>query len=852
VTVGQLLALAWRESRFARRRLFLFLSAISLGVASLVAVQGFAGNLARGVQREARALLGADLVLSSRETFGPQTEALLDSLRGAGAPVALRTSFMSMALAPATGATRLAQVRAPESGYPFYGEIETVPAAAWDRLHDGRAAIVDPALLAALGVQQGDSLAIGEARFRIIAALGRVPGDVEIASAFAPRVFIPARFLDETGLLGFGSRIENEAFIALPAPGAADRIDAERGEALRAERVRSRTVAEQQEGLAEAFGRLTSYLGLIGVLALLLGGIGVASATGAYMARKTETVAVLRCLGATSKQVFAIYLAQAAVMGAAGAALGAVIGVAVQWALPGLLTGLLPVEVRATPEPAAIATGVAVGLGTALVFAALPLLGIRRISPLAALRATVSREPSGSPDRARLAALAAIAAAALLLIWLQIGDVAVAVGMLAGLAAVLAALWLLAIGLTRAVHRLPRAGIPYLVRQGIANLHRPGNQTATVVMSLGFGVFLLATLLLTQHNLLLPLRADGAADRANLLLWDVQDDQLAGVDSLMTQQGAPPMQSAPIIPMRVAAINGTEIRPWTEDEIAAAEFEDEAPEGWAVRREYRSTYRDNLTGGERLTDGAFWDQEGGDPAQVSLEVDIAEELGVEIGDTIVWNVQGVRLPTEVTSLRAVDWARFEPNFFAVFPSAALADAPKTWVVLARGGTPAARADIQGAIVARFPNVAAVDLTNVQEALDNVIGRISAVISFLGAFSVATGFVVLVGAVATGRLRRIREGVLLKTLGATRSQIGGILLTEYAILGLLSVVAGILLAGAAGWALSRWLFDVPFELTAGPLLALALSVAALATVIGVWASREVFARTPLEALREEVS
>ncbi|HEX5520296.1 MAG TPA: FtsX-like permease family protein, partial [Longimicrobiaceae bacterium] len=284
-----------------------------------------------------------------------------------------------------------------------------------------------------------------------------------------------------------------------------------------------------------------------------------------------------------------------------------------------------------------------------------------------------------------------------------------------------------------------------------------------------------------------------------------------------------------------------------------------APAAWALRREYRSTYRDSLVGSERVVAGRWETGEGtGDREQgtgeivypLSLEVGVAEDLGVGVGDRIDWDVQGVRVATEVTSLREVDWARFEPNFFAVFPPAALEAAPHSFVVLSRAGGESERAGLQRTVVERFPNVAVLDLTQLQHTLDTVIGRVSAVIRFLAAFSVATGFVVLLGAVAAGRLERIHDSVLLRALGATRRQVAAILAVEYLLLGALAALVGAGLAVGAGWALARWLFDVGYGVPAPPLLSLGGAVALLAVMIGMWASREVYAHTPLEVLREE--
>lgn len=855
-----ILALAWRESRFVRRRLFLFLSAISLGVAALVAVQSFAANLEAGVRQQARALLGADLRLASRQPLGTGTEALLDSLRAAGYPVARVTSFVSMALAPRTGGVRLVRVRGTEAGFPFYGAIETTPAGLWERLQTGRYALVDPALLLALEAQTGDTLALGEGRFQILGVLEKVPGDVEIASVFAPRVYIPARFLEQTALLQFGSRVDYEAFIQLPAAGAAERLVQEQAAVLRGERVSARTAQQQQENLSEALARLSSYLGLVGVFALLLGGIGVASAMRAYMAQKADTVATLRCLGATAPQLFAVYLMQAAAMGLLGAALGVVLGLVVQWVLPTLVAGLLPVEVELTAHVPAVLTGLVVGVWIAIAFALLPLLETRRISPLQALRRRVEPLPVRR-DRWRWAAWGALAGSVLLLIVLHAGSARAGLGFAVGIALTLAMLWLAAWLVMRVVRALTGGRLFYPVRHALANLYRPGNQTRVVLLALGFGVFLLATLFTTQYNLLLPLQPGGElARRANLLFWDVQADQEVALGELLRARELPLLQRAPIVPMRIAAINDRRARPTglagpaqaIEGERSPA---DAQPSGWALRREYRSTFRDTMVASERLHAGRWWEREPQVPGapvagEVSLERAVAEELEVWVGDRITWDVLGVEIPTTITSIREVDWGRFEPNFFAVFPSAVLAGAPHTWVLLTRVAGDEERAQVQQEAVRRFPNVSALDLTQLQAALDETLGRVTLVIRFLALFSIATGFVVLLGAISVSQLARIRESVLLKTLGATRRQIASILFFEYLVLGTLASAVGVGLALGAGWALARWLFRIDFGVPLLPLGALAAGVAVLAVVVGLWASREVYRRTPLEALREE--
>lgn len=861
----QLLSLAWRESRFARGKLFLFLSSITLGVAALVAVQGFGTNMQREVRDQARAMLGADVNLATRQPFTDEVEVLLDSLSQAGIPVARVTSFASMALHEATGATRLVQVRASGPAYPFYGEIETDPADRWPTLGEGRNAIVDPALLVALDAAEGDSIAIGATRFRIAGTLQKLPGDVEIASSFAPRVFIPSAALDETDLLGFGARVDYEAFLRVPDPEVAAALVDGHGDLFRDARVRARTIEDQQERMEDALGQLSDFLGLIGVFALLLGGIGVASAMSAYMGRKADSVAVLRCLGATAGQLLGVYLLQATAMGVAGAVAGVAIGAGAQLVLPRLFQGLLPVDLQVRPEIVSLVTGLIVGVWAAIVFTLLPLLRVRSVSPLRALRRGVEPIAAIGRDYPRFAAWLALGLSVVLLVIHQVGAVAAGLGTAAGIGLTLGVLWAIAAGATRLLRRLPHGIFPYTIRQGIANLHRPGNQTTTVLLALGFGVFLISTLVLTRSTILRPLQVDAA--RGNLLLFDVQTDQLADVESMLDDRGIPVIQSAPIVPMRIAAINGEDVAPADDradtadsadagagspaDEEAAQAEED--PVGWATRREYRSTYRDTLTAGETLVAGEWRMEEAAKSAEgpwdLSLDRDVASELNVEVGDRIDWDVQGVRVGTVITSLRSIDWARLEPNFFAVFEPAALRAAPQMWVLLARADSVQERAILQRDLVTRHPNVSAIDLTLIQRALDDVIGRVSMVVRFLAGFSVATGFVVLLGAVATGSPQRIRESVLLKTLGATKAQIGRILVTEYALLGVLSALVGVVLAVVAGWGIARWVLDVPLVVDAGPLLLLGAGIALLSAVIGLSASREVFRHTPMEAIRE---
>ncbi len=842
--------MAGREIRAAPRRLLLLTASIAIGVAALVAIDSFTDNLRDSVRSQARALLGADLALSSRRPLPPAAERILDTLAAGGGTVARVTSFSGMAYVPRTSGTRLVQVAAVEGGYPFYGEIRTEPAAAWGELLQGHRVVVDPSLLTALDARVGDTLALGEARFVISGWIVSAPGNVGVRTAFGPRIYIPARDLPETRLLGFGARAEYEAFVRLPAGVSPQALADGYRPALIPERVRVRTVAEDQTNLNSALGRLTGYLGLVGLIALLLGGIGVASAVVVFIRQRLETIAVLRCLGASASLVLAIYAAEAAAMGLAGSVLGAAVGVLAQRLLPGLLAGLLPVDVQLEVSLSAVALGLGMGLWVALIFALIPLLAVRRVPPLAALRRDVEPEGRRWFDARRLAAATALAISVVVLAKLQVGSWRKGAAFSAGVAIALLALWGASWLLIRAARRWLPAGWPYVWRQGLANLHRPANQTATVVLAIGFGAFLLGTLFLVQYNLLRTLRITGGPARPNLVMFDVQPDQLTLVNQELAAGGYRAVGPVPIVPMRILSIKGRPVL------VAPADTVDPPGEGepgrrnnWAVRREYRSTYRDTLVASERLLAGRWWTRAAG-PAQISVERELAAELGVGVGDEIVWDVQGVPLATRVASLREVDWARFEPNFFVVFAPGALEAAPQTYVTLTRVEGAAARGVLQRRIAERLPNVTSVDLSTVQETLERLIDRVVLAIRFMALFTLGTGTLVLVGALATSRFQRIREGALLRTLGATRSQLFRIVLSEYLSLGLLAAAVALVLAGVAGWALARFVFEGSFTLPVGPFAGLGAAVVLLTVAVGLANSREVLRRPPLEVLRAE--
>jgi putative ABC transport system permease protein len=742
------------------------------------------------------------------------------------------------------------QVRGVTENYPFYGGIVTAPAGLWPQLSRGANAIVDPALLTSLNAKVGDTLKLNFGTFTILGTIKDVPGAAGIAEMLGPRVYIPARYVAETQLLVFGSVADRAVLGKLPPGVDPDKFIKPFKTRLDKEEVRSRTVTQSEMATADAVENLSNFIGIVGLVALLLGGIGVASGVRAFVARKIDTVAVLRCLGASSGQVLSIYVAQAAVMGLAGAAAGAALGVAVQFALPHLLTQILPIDVQVTLVPSAVLTGLAVGGWIALIFALRPLLALRNVSPLQTLRRDTDADVLRMrwSDLPRLAVNVAMVLSVVLIALARAQTTKQALWMSGATGFAILALAASAAFLSWAARKGLRTRWPYVVRQGVANLYRPGNQTRAVTLALGFGAFLVSTLYLVQNNLLRRFTTAASESRGNVIFFDVQQDQAAGLDSIVRGTGHQVVQMAPVVTMRIAAINGKKV-----SDMLPVPRAQRGRAGWALRREFRSTFRNKTAASETIVGGKWFDAKAlttaPDTGEISLEEGIAKELNVKLRDVITWNVQGVEIPTRVTSLRKVIWTRFEPNFFVVFPPPLLEAAPKQYLLLAQVKDPAAVTLLQREVVNRFSNISSIDLTAIKRTVDRIVEKVSLAIRFMALFSLAVAIPVLFSAVSATRRARVREGVLLKTLGATRGQIAKILLAEYSLLGVLGGLTGMVLSIAGGWAVVRYIFKTPFAPALLSLAAIAAVVIALTLLIGLLAGRDVFRETPIAALRD---
>ena len=853
--------MAWRDSRRSRGRLLVFSTALTLGVAALVAIGSVGWNLQRAITEQARTLVGADLIVESRHPLSPDAQKFVDSLGGTDR--AYETRLVSMATFPRTGGQRLAQVRAMEGAYPFYGKIETDPPEAAAGIAAGKGAVVEESLLLQYSLHVGDQITLGGEAFPILGAIKKLPGEVNVFAGIAPRVLVARQRLPAS-LLSRGSIVRYFTYLQLPSSVSPPQLVADHKAEFERYHLDTDNVDHRKRQMGRVFDDVNHFLSLVSFVALLLGGIGVASAIHAHVKQKLRTVAVLRCLGASSGQTLAIYFLQAISLGVMGSILGAAAGLVFQSLTPLFLQGILPVELRFGISWGSVAEGLIVGFVTCALFVLLPLLPVRRTPPLLALRAAFETAPKTDRrrDPALWAAWALLVLALLVFPWVQSRNLRLGLGFSAALFVSFGLLALTAWGLMAAAKRYFPRRWPFEWRQGVGNLHRPNNRTLLLVFSLGLSTFLLLGMYLTKDVLLRQFSAQGdAATQPNLIFFDIQPEQKEPIADAVRSHGMAVIDAAPTITMRLATIDGKAAEALADEKKPARRDDGEQDRNdnrWRLRHEYRSTYRDHLTVTETVLEGQFRarvgpEANGTDPAHatpISVEEDMAKELNLHLGTSVVWDVQGVPVYTTIGSVRKVDWSRFQSNFFVVFPAGVLEDAPSFNILVTRAPDPEASARLQADVVQKYPGVSAIDLRLVVETIQGIVDKATTAVRFLSIFTVGTGLLVLAAAIFTGRYERVQEGVLLRTLGASRRQIFRILIVEYLALGTLAALTGILLAALGNWVLAVFFFKLPWAPSPGPMAFAWATVTALTVGIGLFASRGVCDHPPLEILRGE--
>jgi putative ABC transport system permease protein len=841
----------------------LFIACIALGVAAVVVVAGFSAGIDQGVRDEGRRLLAADVAVDGWRPIPAELDGILAGSRARRTDV---VKLMSVVVGAGATVAQLCEIKVIEDGYPFYGTLRFEPNRPPAELLTPDAAVVAPELLARLSAKAGDTLTIGGARFRVAGTVEEEPDKLASTFTQGPRVFLSPAGIARTSLLDRGARLEHKALLKLP-DGATSRDAAALVAKIRAglpnvEMFGVRTFEEAQPALRQNVSRIGDYLGLVGLLSLLVGGVGVAQVSRAWLAGRMSDIAVLRCLGVTPGEVVRLYAIQVASASLLASAAGALIGTILHAGLPRLIGDLLPPDVIRPIQPWAIARGLGLGMGVASMFTLPALVALRGVPPVRVLVRDAEPMPTSLGAQALMAALVlgGIGGAAAL----QSRSLAQGAMFTGGLVLVIGALAGVAVAITRLARVAPRGVGPVAlrVRHGLAHLARPGAETMGSIVALGLGVtFVFATAVIERH-LTDQLKDDLPENAPSTFFMDVQPDQWPGLQALLAEEGATGVDGTPVITARFAAIDGVpvaELAGAEDGEPAAPRARErgggrvgmgERPRRWALTREQRLTYGPKLPRGNRVTEGAFpsgltTPDKGG----VSVEEGFAKELAIHVGSTISFDVQGVNVDLTVTSLRTVDWRTYGINFFMFAEPGALEGAPQQRIAVARFP----QKDLVGTgarIVRTFPNVTVIHVREVIEKVLSILGQLSIAVRSLGWFIVAAGIVVLGGTVIATQSRRAREVALLKAIGMTRADVITVFAVEYALTGLVSALVGLAAGSALGFAVVTRVLQVRWVTRPLELAAAGGVVVVLAVVAGLAASARALSASPAEVLRGE--
>jgi len=767
-----LLKMAWRDGKASGKRLLLFMASIILGIAAVVSIQSFSQNLKENIAAQSKDLMGADYIIDSNQLPTERVQKIIDSLGSSGREV----SFASMAAFPKNGATKLVQVRGIEGDFPLYGSFETLPASAADNYIIKNGALIDATLMMQYKLKVGDSVKVGALSFPIIGSVISAPGSNAISTTVAPPVILPFGFIANTGLLQTGSRYKYNYYFKTEPGFDVEALDEAIDPILDAENADFDSHMSVSQRLGRRYENFAKFLNLVAFIALLLGCVGISSSVHIYIKEKLRGIAVLKCLGATRKQTFLIYLLQIAGLGLLGGTIGTLLGVLLQQAFPLLLQEFLPFSIEITVAFQPIVMGLLLGIFMSVLFALLPLLSTWFVSPLEVLRVQ-----EGSPIELKRASifvfLGIMAFIYVFALWL-LRDSRYAMAFTFGILVTFSILAGVAALFMRMVKKYFPSSWGFTARTSLLNLFRPNNQTMVLILAIGVGSFLISTLYFTKDILLAKATLEANMKNPNIILLDIQTNQKKEVAEAITPSGLPVIDNIPIITMRMQSIKGIPVNDLRLDTTLTIRK-------WILNHEFRVTYRDSLIASEKLESGSFKKEipENG-PIPISLSDNVASDAQVVIGDTIVFNVQGVLMETTVASIRKVDWGRMQLNFSIVFPEGVLEDAPQFHVITTKAPDEKTSAELQRQLVSKFPNVSVIDLRQVLTLVQGILDKISWVINFMAFFSILTGVIVLIGSVRTSKYQRIKESVLLRTLGAKSDQILKITALEYLYLGLL--------------------------------------------------------------------
>ncbi|WP_155987446.1 ABC transporter permease [Pseudacidobacterium ailaaui] len=836
--------IAWRELHASRTKFVFVVLSVALGVAALTGVRGFSESFQKALLNQARSIMAADLSARMFRILTPQENAELNAM-----PVQRTwvTEMVSMASRQGDLVPLLVSLKVVDpTEYPFYGNVVLSPAGDLRTFLTDSTVVVDDNLLVRLQAHVGDQLRIGGQFFRIAAVIQKEPDRLTAGVGMGPRVMMTRAALDRTGLLQAGSRATERYLFKLgPQSGKVEDLRKAIEKVLPDAQVSD--FRETSPAISEGLDRATGLLSLICLVAMVLGAIGVAMAMRAHLQQRMDTLAIMKSIGARSGDILQIYLFQTLLLGVAGSVLGIALGVGVEWALPSLFGRLLPIHPPLRLPLRSVVAAFGTGTLTTLLFCLPPLLDVRKVRPNVVLRKTVEESAEKQGWAARLKENKARWISSIVVL-LALGAIAagLADSMIVGrwftaaLASVLIVLLALAaftLRVLRAFLDRTRLHLHSVLRQGLANLYRPGNQSAAVLAALGVGVMLILSVFLMQHAILNRLNSDSSSSAPNIFLIDIGQSELAGVEGLLAHQPGVTgkVETIPIVTARITDVDGAGVA-----DLKLKNY---------PRRMLSSvpvTWSDRSPEGVKVVAGRWW--QGSDADGLAVVDRVARRFHLHLGSEVVFQAGEKQVRTHVAAIYKPEGEHAFARSEFILPSGPLQGLPVVWYATVHV-QPGQIAPLERALFAAYPTVTTINVADILETVQSVIHQITIVIRFLAGFSILTGAVILASSVASTRFRRIREVVVLKTLGATRNRIASVFSIEFAVLGLLAGIVGAVFANLLADILLRRM-EISYHPEVLVSVISVLATAFLAVLTGWTASFRILGQKPLEVLREE--
>jgi putative ABC transport system permease protein len=834
-----ILQMSWREMRSSWRRLLFFFVSIGIGVAAIITVRSMIHNVDAGAAVEAKAFMGADVQISSDRAWTKEQLSVIDSI--AGPLVKARTETVeSLSMVRPTDIFHMTvtpvQLKGIEPGFPFYGDFELTDGQRFDyALLSGGGALVARSLIDKLELKVGDRINVGKDGFEIRGIIEREPGGGG-GVALGQKVFVEKQAVETSGAAGVPGLGRRAILLKVDdrdVQSIEDRLKAK----FASEPIGVTSYKDSEENISKGMTQTQDYVSLIGLIILVLGGIGISSVTRVFIEQKKKSIAILKCVGGTSRRIMIIYLVQVIGLGLAGSLLGVALARIALAALARQLQSILPRVITFDLQLGAVIEGAAVGVLIAILFSALPLLRIKRVRPGLLLRDLAPAR--NRLDFLRVGTAIAVGGGLILLAAWQGGSLRVGLYFMAGLAVTAGVLYCVAALLVFAVKRIAAFG-NFAIRHAISSLYRPGNQTRVIIMAVGLGAFLVITVWSLQRNLLRELDFQREGRIPDLVLVNVQKGQEAEVGQAVEDLGGRNLKLIPILRARIVAID--------RDTIDFSQPETRR-NGKRIFRDHGVTYRSSLEPGETVVQGKFWDPSPSQDPEISVSQQLGAALGLNVGGTLTLDFQGRQVTATVTNIRKTGTIRIGPDI--VFrPGVLESDQQLTIATLNGPSDSTGRARFQRELVDRYPMMSVFDNVETLRRVERIMHNIAVAISFLGGLILASGALILIGSIAMTKFQRIYEIAVMKTLGARRKTLIAIMLAEYSLMGFVAGVIGSLAGAGLSYAMSRRVLEIHFAVAPLVIVVGIVATACLVTIVGATASYDAITHKPLAILRAE--